>query len=141
MTAGTTDGLERDASSPGVAARRDNSLNLVRLVLAALVLVSHAYAITARGPEPEWEGQTLGTWAVYGFFALSGFLITGSRMGSPFGTFLLRRIARIYPGYLTVLVVTIGLFAPIAYWKQHDGLGGYLTTADWPINYVINNGR
>jgi peptidoglycan/LPS O-acetylase OafA/YrhL len=126
-------------SDPVASARRDNSLNLVRLVLALLVLVSHAYAITARGPEPEWQDTTLGTWAVYGFFALSGFLITGSRLGSTFGPFLLRRIARIYPGFLMCLVVTVVLFAPFAYWRQHGGLGAYLTTPDWPINYVINN--
>ncbi|MBF4765512.1 acyltransferase [Nocardioides islandensis] len=122
-----------------VPERRDNSLNLVRLVLALMVLVSHAYAITGHGDEPTWQGKTLGTWAVYGFFALSGFLITGSRVGSPFGSYLVRRIARIYPGFLACLVVTITVFAPIAYAKQHHGLGGYLTTSDWPLNYVVNN--
>ncbi len=131
--------MTRDEPARPVPERRDNSLNLVRLVLALLVLVSHSYAITGKGPEPSWEGKTLGTWAVFGFFALSGFLITGSRVGSPFGSYLVRRIARIYPGFLTCLVVTIVVFAPVAYWKQHDGLGGYLSTSDWPVNYVINN--
>ena len=105
MTTAPTDALPE---------RRDNSLNLVRLVLAALVLVSHAYAITGHTPEPEWHDTTLGTWAVYGFFALSGFLITGSRMTSDMGAYLIRRIARIYPGYLVCLVVTVVVFAPIA---------------------------
>ena len=131
--------VTRDEPARPVPERRDNSLNLVRLVLALLVLVSHSYAITGNYPEPTWDGKTLGTWAEFGFFALSGFLITGSRVGSTFGPYLMRRIARIYPGFLACLVVTVVVFAPVAYWKQHGGLGDYLTTADWPGNYVINN--
>ena len=131
--------MTRDEPARPVPERRDNSLNLVRLVLALMVLVSHAYAITGNEPEPTWEDKTLGTWAVFGFFALSGFLITGSRVGSSFGSYLVRRIARIYPGFLACLVVTVVVIVPVAYWKENGGLGGYLTTSDWPANYLINN--
>ena len=40
---------------------RDNSLNLVRLVLASLVIVSHSFTIGGFGPEPSVAGRHLGT--------------------------------------------------------------------------------
>ena len=65
-----------------VSRGRDNNLNLIRLLAAAAVLVSHAYPITlgdgAEEPLTAELGFTLGTVAVYVFFAISGFLIAGS---------------------------------------------------------------
>jgi peptidoglycan/LPS O-acetylase OafA/YrhL len=59
---------------------RHNSLNALRLALATLVVVSHAWPLTGLEPEPGFGGANLGTWAVFGFFAISGFLITRSRL-------------------------------------------------------------
>ena len=44
------------------------------------------------------QGENLGGWAVAGFFVLSGFLITRSRLRTSPGEYLLHRVARIYPG-------------------------------------------
>ena len=84
---------------------RRNGLNLVRLGLALAVLVSHGYALLGR-PEPAPGGEKVGTWAVFGFFAISGYLITGSRLSSPLSAYVLRRLARIYPAFLVCLGVT-----------------------------------
>ena len=59
---------------------RKNSLNLFRLILAALVLFAHSWYIAGRGSGPSIQGENLGGWAVAGFFVLSGFLITRSRL-------------------------------------------------------------
>jgi peptidoglycan/LPS O-acetylase OafA/YrhL len=93
---------------------RRNSLNFLRLVFALAVIVSHTWALGAYGPEPSFVRQKLGTWAVAGFFAISGYLIANSRRHLPMSTFLIRRVQRIYPGYV-ICIVTIALgFAPLS---------------------------
>lgn len=118
--------------------RKGNSLNLFRLVLAVLVLVSHAYPIAGR-PEPTWQGEHLGTWAVAGFFVISGYLITGSRMRTHFSEFLVHRIARIFPAFVVSLLVTVIVIAPVGYWRVNGSLEAYLTTPNTPLNYVVSN--
>lgn len=93
---------------------RDNSLNLVRLLLASVVLYSHAVGLSGAGSGIAWQGQGLGEWAVVGFFVLSGFLITGSRERSDGGRYLLNRVVRIFPGYLLVQAFVVLLLAPAA---------------------------
>jgi len=92
---------------------RQNSLNFLRLVFAVAVIASHTASVGGYGREPELLGVTIGTWAVAGFFAISGYLIANSRTHRDFGGFLVRRILRIYPGYLVCLVLTALVFAPL----------------------------
>ena len=93
---------------------RDNALNFVRLLLAGLVIVSHTWPSGGFGADPRLGDLSLGSWAVAGFFAISGYLVTGSRMSLPLGRFGLRRILRIYPGYWACLIVVAFMFAPLA---------------------------
>lgn len=93
---------------------RRNSLNFLRLVFALLVIVSHAWPIGGYGPDPEFAGLSLGGWAVTGFFGISGYLITKSRLSAGFAEYLGRRVLRIYPGYLVCLLVTAFVFAPVS---------------------------
>lgn len=97
---------------------RDNNLNVIRLVAALAVLVSHAWPITA-GPgtaEPlqALTGTTLGTYAVLVFFALSGFLITASfhRDPDPW-RFCKRRARRLWPGLIICLILTVFCLGPL----------------------------
>ncbi|MET0862054.1 MAG: acyltransferase [Microbacterium sp.] len=116
-----------------------NSLNLFRLILAAAVLFAHAFYITGNGTGPMLHGENLGGWAVAGFFVLSGFLITGSRFRHTTGEFLVHRIARIYPAFLVVLIVTALIFAPIAGLLERGELGGFFTTPVTPLEYIWGN--
>jgi len=118
---------------------RNNSLNLVRLVLATLVLVSHAFPIAGAGDGPVIADENLGGWAVIGFFAISGYLITGSRLRTSFGVYLNHRVARIFPAFLGCLVVVGFGFAPVGYLIQNGTLSGFLTTPNTPANYVFAN--
>ena len=77
---------------------RHNSLNALRLALATLVIVSHAWPIGGFGNDPHIGDLSFGGWAVAGFFAISGFLITSSRLRSSFSAYLWRRMLRIFPG-------------------------------------------
>jgi len=67
------------------------------------------------GAEPQLGGTKLGTWAVLGFFAISGFLITGSRMSgkSAFGYYV-NRVMRIVPAFVVCLVIVAFVFAPLS---------------------------
>lgn len=118
---------------------RTNSLNLIRLALALLVLVAHGFYLSGAGTGPSFQGQNLGGWAVFGFFTISGYLITASRFANPLGRYLLLRVARIYPAFLVCLVVTAGVFAPIAWAAEGRDWNGFLSTPTTPLAYVLDN--
>lgn len=118
---------------------RANSLNLFRLILAFLVLVAHAFFTAGYDWSPGFNGENLGGWAVIGFFVISGFLITRSRLRTDAGTYLVHRIARIMPAFLVCLVVTAFVFGPIALLATQGTLSGYMTTGVTPLEYIWGN--
>lgn len=124
--------------SPRQLDPRDNSLNLFRLVLALAVLVAHACTLSGR-PEPMWQGESIGGWAVCGFFIISGYLITASRMRTHMAEYLVHRIARIFPAFLMSLVVVVVVFAPLGYLSLNGTLSGYLTTPTTPLNHLYSS--
>ncbi|WP_158544778.1 acyltransferase [Blastococcus sp. TF02-9] len=118
---------------------RANSLNFLRLLLAMTVIVSHAWPLGDLGDEPLLAGRSPGGFAVYGFFALSGYLITGSRLNSGLGDFLKRRLLRLYPAFVACLVMTVAVFAPLGYLKLNGTLDGYATTGTTPLDYLASS--
>jgi peptidoglycan/LPS O-acetylase OafA/YrhL len=123
---------------------RANSVNALRLVLAGLVLVSHTLKL--HGGDDPLERLTrgnvdIGTMAVDGFFALSGFLIVGSYLSSPStGRYLWRRALRILPGFYTCLLVTAFVLLPIAQLLQFGTLAGFpLTGEASALSYLTDN--
>ncbi len=93
---------------------RRNSLNALRLLFAAAVIVSHAPEVGGWRAPYSWGDLEIGGWAVAGFFAISGWLITGSRLRLDFWPYLWNRIVRIYPAYWVALLVTAAVFAPLS---------------------------
>ena len=98
---------------------RLNNIDFLRLALALLVVFSHSFTLTQGSDAAEpflrlTRGQaTGGHIAVDSFFILSGFLITASfQRSSSAQSFLKKRIARIYPGFMAVTVVTALCFVP-----------------------------
>ena len=83
----------------------------------------------------------LGTIAVDGFFALSGFLIVGSLLGSPStGRYRWRRALRILPAFWVCLLVTAFVLLPIAQVLQYGTLAGFpLTGEASALSYVTDN--
>ncbi|WP_456789420.1 acyltransferase family protein [Cellulomonas sp. P5_C5] len=118
---------------------RHNSLNLLRLVLAYAVLVAHGWYLSGAGTGPQIRGENIGGWAVFGFFAISGYLITGSRWTKPIGEYLVHRVARIFPAFLVCLVVTAFVFAPVNWVWTHGSLAGFFSTPTTPVGYVLSN--
>lgn len=90
--------------------RRNNNFNLIRMVAASLVLVSHAFSLSyGKGIEPLADilyGLSLGRVAVIVFFAVSGFFITRSFCRKPsLALFLSARMLRLFPALAVMLVV------------------------------------
>lgn len=122
---------EATATLRSVLGQKQNALNFVRLVLASAVIFGHAWSIGGFSPSAfSW----LGEWAVCGFFAISGYLIAGSRMRLPLGTFLVHRTLRIYPAFWVCLLVVAGVFAPLS-----TLLTGELYVLSSGLSYIWKN--
>ncbi len=122
------------------ATGRDNNLNLIRMVAATAVLVSHAWPITlgpgAVQPLEEAVGHTLGTLAVFAFFTISGFLITASfERSSSLTSFLAARFLRLYPALIVSLLVVGLVIAPLI---SSLGAVGFLSTSH-PWEFIARN--
>lgn len=105
--------------------RKNNSLNTIRLALAALVVVSHAWPLGGFGPDPAIGATTLGSIAVFGFFGISGYLITASRLRLSTGRYFWHRFLRIYPGFWICFIVIAAAFGPAAWMIEKGTISGY----------------
>lgn len=115
---------------------RRNSLNALRLLLATLVIVSHSWPLGGYGADPGSGDQDLGDWAVAGFFAISGYLITMSRLHSPtLVDYFWRRFLRIYPAFVACIIIVAFVFAPLSVFI--GGTGTYSATSG--LAYVLQN--
>lgn len=96
-----------------ISSRKSNNLNILRLLLALAVIVSHSYPV-AQGPGGDTRGEPLNTWthqqestgamAVDLFFLISGLLVTASWLRSrSMQDYLMKRVLRIYPGFMVAM--------------------------------------
>lgn len=145
--AGSAAGMGQDARGAflsldmaRIGGGRDNNFNLIRMVAATGVLISHAYpiALGPRAPQP-WaqslDGLPLGSICVYVFFAISGYFIAQSFHNSrSTQRFLMARALRLFPALAVVLLATVAVAAL------------FLTTAPAAVfwadaaRYVLRNG-
>ena len=98
---------------------RPNNVLLLRLALALAVLVAHSVDLLMGDPgEPVWwltrARMSLGDFAVEGFMVLSGYLVAESWVYSAgVGSFLRKRVLRIYPAFLLCVALCVLLFGPL----------------------------
>lgn len=101
---------------------RENNIDFLRVALATLVILSHAYQLVLGGGETKdplfrvTGGQTsFGHVAVNCFFTLSGFLIAQSWFRAPrLCAFFKKRVLRIFPGYIAAMLFCGLVVVPIA---------------------------
>src|SRR5579863_1616176 len=85
---------------------RNNNFGFLRLLFAALVILSHSSELIDGNRSREILTRIFGTMsfaqlAVDSFFLISGYLITRSWILSESNSeYLIKRVMRIYPGYL-----------------------------------------
>lgn len=123
---------------------RGNALGIIRFLLAAAVIVSHGFPLSGRGEDPffaRFLGQeNLGGVAVIGFFAISGYLITRSGMGSGIMEYLWRRALRIFPAFWIVLAFGAFVVGPIVWLIEQRPMSEYFTPgAGGPFGYISLN--
>lgn len=96
---------------------RDNNFNLIRMVAAFSVLLTHCFALVGGSRESEpllsMLGMTIGDIAVDMFFVTSGFLITASLLSrKSMIDFIWARMLRIYPALIVALVLSAFILGP-----------------------------
>lgn len=117
---------------------RRNALNVLRLALAAEVMLFHSWPATGHMP-PKSTLQLFFSVGVDGFFAISGFLITRSWLTDPrLRDYLAARALRILPGFYVCLIVTAFVFAPLSVVIQ-GGSAAKLLASTGPLAYVVKN--
>lgn len=96
---------------------RDNRFDVLRLLAAWLVLLSHSFPLGGQ-PQNEPLASTLGLDTLGGvgvtiFFVLSGYLVTLSLVRSPnLRVFARRRMVRIYPALVVTCLVCVLVLGP-----------------------------
>ncbi len=111
---------------------RDNNFNLIRIVAAFAVLITHSFALVVGTSDAEpfrrSLGMTMGSIAVDAFFVTSGFLVTASLLTRRSTIeFIWARVLRVTPALWAMLILTV------------FGFGAYLTSL--PLqSYIANPG-
>lgn len=95
-----------------LARGRDNNFNLIRILAAFAVLLSHSFSIATGSENAEplrvSYGLTWGDIAVDIFFIASGFLVTSSLLTRQSATaFIWARVLRIFPALWVMLLITV----------------------------------
>ncbi len=94
-----------------------NNFDQLRLLLASCVVFSHSFLLVGKSdPLLMLTDQKLdsGALGVYGFFVISGYLVTKSWFRSADGLeFLCKRALRIYPGLICAMLVSLFFLGPI----------------------------
>lgn len=109
-----------------------NGLTTLRLIFAGLILVVHSWPLSGAGDDPKFGASSFGRIVVLGFFAISGYLIVGSRLRLSAMRFAWHRFLRIFPGYWTALLVVAFGFASIV-----AALSGERWTLDSAAGHIM----
>jgi peptidoglycan/LPS O-acetylase OafA/YrhL len=99
--------------------RNNNNFNLIRLVASILVFIHHIYPIYFNSSVPFDPirflfGNSMGSFAVYVFFFISGYLILQSYEHNSKWKYILARIIRIMPAFIVILFVSVFIIGALA---------------------------
>lgn len=106
---------------------KENLFVPIRLGLALLVIFSHSYPIVLGNelgePLIRLTGyQSTGSFAVEMFLAISGFLVASSWDASNSAwSFMLKRVLRIYPAFIVLMMLQAFVLAPLATTEPFSG--------------------
>jgi len=100
-----------NVESRGRTDEAGDGFGVMRIVAAVMVIFAHSFTLARGAEDPTWHRNSViisfGSAAVFIFFVISGYLVVSSWMRDPNPfRFAVRRVARIWPGLLVMLVVT-----------------------------------
>lgn len=111
-----------------------NAFGFLRLLFASLVIITHVSEWKDGDSRNDLLYSVFGTisfgpLAVCGFFIVSGYLITASYQSSEprVREYFIKRIARIYPGFVVAYIASLWIFAPMAGFYVPDSFKDYAT--------------
>jgi peptidoglycan/LPS O-acetylase OafA/YrhL len=117
-----------------------NSFGLIRLILASAVVLHHSLVLSGHPSSRIFGGFDLGTVAVAGFFAASGFLLLGSSRRLGTRSFLKRRFFRLFPGLWVCLIICAFLMVPFAnYFSTYESTMSFLSLESSSLTFVLSN--
>lgn len=115
-----------------IGAIRKNNFDIIRLILALLVVFTHASELTTASQLSFFNGE-ISAFAVKGFFVISGFLVYMSYSRSQnMNQYFLKRATRIYPAYICMLAIIVFVGVAITIFPIEEYLIG-------AIKYFIAN--
>jgi peptidoglycan/LPS O-acetylase OafA/YrhL len=96
---------------------KTNNFGFLRLLFAILVILSHSSELVDGNRSREilsvvFGPLTFGGIAVDGFFLISGFLLVQSFENSTLRDYVVKRVLRIYPGFVAAYLVCVFVFGP-----------------------------
>ena len=114
--------------------KHDNAFDALRLSAALLVIFGHAFRLTGE-PSPSFAGVGVATTGVKIFFVVSGYLVAKSWLRDPHPRrFLQRRLLRIMPGLVPVVLLTVFVLGPMA--TSHSVITYFSNPETW--SYLAN---
>ncbi len=125
--------------------QHNNNFNLLRLLGALLVIISHCYYITGKvnfEPIRLITGGKLeiSAFGLCIFFFISGYFVTKSACETKNTVFFLRkRFARIYPALITIVLITVFFIGPI--FTQLDFSDFFNNPDTWKYLYTMTGLR
>ena len=112
-----------------------NNFDGVRIALALIVVFAHLSALTELSAFSSFGEIFDSDFAVKGFFAISGFLVTKSYFSSStLADFAEKRFRRIYPAYLCAIILCLS----IGLWTTRLSLTDFIFSAQ-TIKYLLAN--
>jgi peptidoglycan/LPS O-acetylase OafA/YrhL len=123
---------------------KPNAFGFLRFFFASLVLFDHMFPLGGYGASPllSWSStqDASGGLAVPAFFAMSGYLITKSALGTAMVPFLWHRVLRILPAFWVCLALTALVVGPLVWLHGRGTLSGYFAGgAGGPIAFFTSN--
>ena len=104
----------------------NNNLDLLRLILALIVVLVHSSELSQLNCLAVLPRFLNSNFAIKGFFIISGMLIYRSYLrSSSLYSYFTKRLRRIYPAYVTVLIISCFLLGPLSTesWRHYLGAG------------------
>ncbi|WP_051724149.1 acyltransferase family protein [Micromonospora chokoriensis] len=134
---------QRSPTLQGRYSAQYNAFGVLRLAMACGVIIAHAgplgFGEANIGAATFGRQSDLGTMCLYGFFLISGYLITDSALRSTLRQYVRARLLRVFPGLWVCLLVTAFVFAPLAALYENGNLDGFWGHPEGPFDYVTTN--